>query len=177
MALGDYTAAVSTIDTALEKWPRLEYQVLLKGKVYALAGDWDRAEAVLDQLIDAGAYQSALYLQILTTIKQGDAVYAKQMLAEEAELDNYPSDLYLISGDLDSGFNYMNYYLDLEGATSAQIWILHRFFDGYMPAAIRQDARYSTLMTGLHLTPEWQADLCRRAATLATTTGIVPGCG
>ena len=176
MALGDYTAAINTIDTALEKWPRLEYQVLLKGKVYALAGDWDRAETVLDQLIDAGAYQSALYLQILTTIKQGDAAYAKQMLAEEAELDNYPSDLYLISGDLDSGFNYMNYYLDLEGATSAQIWILHRFFDGYMPASIRQDARYSTLMTGLHLTPEWQADLCRRAATLATTTGIVPGC-
>ncbi|MCZ6502089.1 MAG: TIR domain-containing protein, partial [Gammaproteobacteria bacterium] len=176
MALGDYPAAIKTIDNALEKWPQLEYQVLLKGKVYALAGDWDNAEAILDQLIDSGAYQSAQYLQILTTIKQGDATYATQMLAEEAELDNYPSDLYLISGDLENGFSYTNYYLDLEGPTSAQIWILNRFFDGYMPASIKQDARYSALMKNLNLTEAWQGDLCRRAATLAPTTGIVPSC-
>ncbi|MCH8194743.1 MAG: hypothetical protein IIB12_01570 [Chloroflexi bacterium] len=59
--------------------------------------------------------------------------------------------LYLISGDLDSGFNYMNYYLDLEGATRSAELISR--FHGKTPEYVEGPLAFAEKRK-----PSWQED-------------------
>lgn len=176
IALGDHEQALDVIDRALLMWPNLEYMLLLRGKVEAMQGRVEAAETTLDALIDSGAIQSAQHLQIFSAAKSGDGEWAQTLLASEAELGSFPSDLYLIAGDLDQGFPLMQKYLTEDRTYSGQVWILNRFFDGYLESDVLSDERYVELTSSLGLTREWRGTICSRAADLGAVTGISAGC-